>query len=451
MTASSGGPLSLARRLRLVFGLVWACSPAIAISMLVLAVAAGLSPTATAWMTRSILDGLVARPVGGPGHHLVPPGNGHLIVLAIILCVIGLGGAVMPNAQRYIESQLRRDMDVVMRDRTYRAINSFPGLSRFESPVFQDKIRMIQQSAQNGPSKLVSSGLSMTQAAITAVGFFITLYVINPVLSLIVIATSIPAIAVQIHMSRRRAAAEWLTSGAKRREFHYGQLLGDSRAAKEVRLFGLGDFLRDRMLSQTRAANKYKRSIDLRTLWIEGSLELLSAIVAGAGLIWTVKQALAGRMSVGDISMFIMAVVGAQRGVSTLVSGLADSYQQLIQLGHYEDVLSAGPDLPLAASPVRVPALREGIELRDVWSGEAAVPVLRPRTRCHLLGRRRHMADGARRPEGADGERLPGLHVLRADGAGEHRCWRPGPLGRSRARPRGLGARWRRHRAVPVA
>jgi ATP-binding cassette subfamily B protein len=350
-----------------VLGLVWACSPVIAISMFVLAVAAGLSPTATAWMTRDILDGLVARPAGGHSLRLASPGNGHLIMLAVILCVIGLAGAVMPNAQRYIESQLRRELDVVMRERTYGVINSFPGLSRFESPVFQDKIRMIQQSAQNVPARLISSGLSMTQSVITAVGFFGTLYVISPVLSAIVLATSIPAIAVQIDMSRRRAAAEWLTSGAKRKEFHFGQLLGDSRAAKEVRLFGLGGFLSDLMLSETRTANKRKRSIDRRTLWIEGSLELVAAIVSGAGLIWTVRQALAGRMSVGDISLFIMAVVGVQRGVSTMVSGLADSYQQLIQFGHYDDVISAGPDLPLAAAPSPLPPLREGIELRDVW------------------------------------------------------------------------------------
>jgi ATP-binding cassette, subfamily B, bacterial len=42
-------------------------------------------------------------------------------------------------------------------------------------------------------------------------------------------------------------------------------------------------------------------------------------------------------------------------------------YQSLLLFGHYVDVVSAGPDLPLATSPRQLPALREGIELRDVW------------------------------------------------------------------------------------
>lgn len=345
--------------------------------MMVLAVAAGLSPAVSAWLTRAILDDLVpqargaSRPgshaAGGPALALAQPGTGHLLVLAIGLGIAGLAAAVMPNAQRYIESQLRRELELLMRDRTYRVINSFPGLSRFESPAFHDKIKMIQQTSQNAPSLLVSSGLSMTQSAITAVGFFVTLFVISPALSVIVIVTSVPALIAQVFMSRQRAGVEWLTTPAKRREFLYGNLLSDGRAAKEVRLFGLGDFLRGRMLNETHSANRQRRAADLRTLRVEGSLEVLSAVVAGAGLIWAVRQAARGELSVGDVSMFIMAVAGAQRGVSTMVAGLADVYQQLIQIGHYEDVISAEPDLPLAACPAGLPALRGGIEFRDVW------------------------------------------------------------------------------------
>ncbi len=377
LAALARSSASLTRRVRLVLGLIWACSPAIAMSMTVLAIAAGLSPTVSAWLTRAILDDLVPPTTGTPrpGSHdagghalaLTQPSTGHILVLAIVLGAAGLAAAIMPNAQRYIESQLRRELDLVMRDRTYRAINAFPGLSRFESPAFQDKIRMIQQTSQNAPSLLVNSGLNMVQSAITAVGFFAALFVISQVLSIIVIVTSIPALIAQVFMSQRRAGVEWLTTPAKRRELHYGNLLSEGRAAKEVRLFGLGDFLRGRMLGETRSANRQRRAADVRTLRVQGSLEVLSAVVAGAGLIWAVRQAARGELSIGDVSLFVMAVVGAQRGVSTMVAGFADVYQQLIQIGHYEDVVSAEPDLPLAARPACLPALREGIELRDVW------------------------------------------------------------------------------------
>jgi ATP-binding cassette subfamily B protein len=65
--------------------------------------------------------------------------------------------------------------------------------------------------------------------------------------------------------------------------------------------------------------------------------------------------------------MFTMAVIGMQSAISNLVSRLADVYQGLLLFGHYTDVVSAGPDLLLAASPAELPALRRGIELKDVW------------------------------------------------------------------------------------
>jgi ATP-binding cassette, subfamily B, bacterial len=36
-------------------------------------------------------------------------------------------------------------------------------------------------------------------------------------------------------------------------------------------------------------------------------------------------------------------------------------------LGHYLDVLTAGPDLPIAPCPRELPRLRRGIQIRDVW------------------------------------------------------------------------------------
>jgi ATP-binding cassette subfamily B protein len=65
--------------------------------------------------------------------------------------------------------------------------------------------------------------------------------------------------------------------------------------------------------------------------------------------------------------MLVMAVVGVQGSLSMLISKLADVYQSLLVFGHYDDVTSAGPDLRLADEPRRLPPLRQGLEVRDVW------------------------------------------------------------------------------------
>jgi ATP-binding cassette subfamily B protein len=59
--------------------------------------------------------------------------------------------------------------------------------------------------------------------------------------------------------------------------------------------------------------------------------------------------------------------IGVQGSISGLITSLAQLAQSMLLFGHYYDVVSIGPDLPLAGRPRPLPALRQGIEVRDVW------------------------------------------------------------------------------------
>jgi ATP-binding cassette subfamily B protein len=338
--------------------------------MVLLAVSGGITPIAAAWLQRAVLNGLVpggmaaAHPRGGGMGH----GNmSHIVVLAGMLGGVGMVAAFTQYGRNYVQAEMRRGISMLTQDRMARALNSFPGMSRFESPEFADQIRLVQQISNDTATRLVSSGLQLGQSLITAIGLFGTVEVISPVLAAIVGATAVPAIVAQLSNSRKRAGLEWRKTPAVRRQMFYSQLMSDRAAAKEVRLFGLGGFLRGRMLHEMQSINAGQRSLDRRILWAEGSLAVLAAGVTAAGTVWVVHQAIAGKMSVGDVSLFAMAVVGVQGAISGVVSQIADVYRSLLMFGHYVDVVSAGPDLPLAEQPLPVPPLRHGIELRDVW------------------------------------------------------------------------------------
>jgi ATP-binding cassette subfamily B protein len=121
------------------------------------------------------------------------------------------------------------------------------------------------------------------------------------------------------------------------------------------------------MVRETVFINRSMRSADRRILGAESALQVLASVIGAAGLIWAVRQAATGKLAIGDVALFIAAAAGAQGGISSMVAQLGSVYQSLIVLGHFVDVVSAPPDLPVAASPRTAPALRGGIELRDVW------------------------------------------------------------------------------------
>jgi ATP-binding cassette subfamily B protein len=184
--------------------------------------------------------------------------------------------------------------------------------------------------------------------------------------------TAVPAVLAELSLSRRRAAMVAETGHAMRREMFYSSLLTSPPAAKELRLFGAGPFLWRRMAAEIRTINAAHRRIDRRDFAVEGGLALLGAVVSGALLLWAVRSAATGRLTVGDVALVVAAVGSVQGALASLVSEAVSVHQALLLFEHYLAVVDAEPDLPVGRPARPTPPLRKGIELRDVWFRYAA-------------------------------------------------------------------------------
>ncbi|MFC7585096.1 ABC transporter ATP-binding protein [Nonomuraea antimicrobica] len=344
------------RRVRVVAALAWKAHPVATAGSVVLGVLGGVAPVATAWLTKLVLDALA---LGEGTAALVPLGAG--------LAVAGLAVIVLPHVSAYAQAQLRRALRLLIYDRLFRAVNTHPGLSRFENPSFHDTLRLAYESSHNAPDRLVAGALAIGQALITLSGFVVTLFAVNPLMVAVILVAALPSVRIQLLLSRERAEVMWEITPAMRRQVFYGDLLTKPEAAKEVRLFGLGDHLRARMLGEVRGINRAERDVDRRTLRSQGVMALLGSVVAAGGLLWAVVSAASGQLTVGDVTVFVAAVAGVQAALTTIVTQWADAHNALLMFGHYTAVVEAEPDLPVPAAPTPLPALSGRIELRDVW------------------------------------------------------------------------------------
>ncbi|TDD11932.1 ABC transporter ATP-binding protein [Nonomuraea deserti] len=340
------------RALAAVTGLAWRSAPATVVFYVGATLAQAAVPISTTWFTKALLDALTTH-------------RGSVLGTALGLAASGLAAGVLPSLSTYANGALGRAVGLRATDRLFTATGRFVGLRYFEDPAFLDRLRLAQQSTTDCHG-LLGSAFDVGRAALTVAGFLGALALINPWMAVIVLASLVPALAAQLRLARQYTTMMWQTSPAQRREFFYGQLLTGAQAAKEVRLFGIGGFLRGRMLAERRGVNRAQRRLDMRRLATNGALELLAALVAGGGLVWAGMVAREGRISAGDVVMFIGAVAGTQLGLNTLVHMIAQMAQSLRMFGHYLDVTHTPPDLPVTAT-APLPALRRGIELRDVW------------------------------------------------------------------------------------
>ncbi|MFI0714974.1 ABC transporter ATP-binding protein [Streptomyces inhibens] len=346
----------LGDRVTTAWSLAAEAAPGTLVSFVLLTLATGALPVATALLTKLVLDHLVA------GASL-----GTLTGLGFCLAAVGVVAGAAPQVSQYLRSELDRRVGLLMQDRLFTAVDGFVGLERFENPRFLDRLRLAQQTAGSTPNETVSGALGIVRAGVTLTGFIGSLLLLSPVLTGLVLVAGVPVLLAEIALSRRRARMVWDIGPAERRELFYNDLLSSMEAAKEVRLFGIGGFLRGRMLAERRTSDAAKRAVDRREVRAQAGLGLLAALVSGCGLLWAVRTAQSGALSAGDVTMFVAAVAGVQSALATLAVEVARTHQALLMLDHYLEVTTAGPDLPLAAAPRPLPALSGGIELRDVW------------------------------------------------------------------------------------
>ncbi|MEU4549063.1 ABC transporter ATP-binding protein [Nonomuraea dietziae] len=349
---SAGGVRGLASAAAEAMSLTWRSAPGGVSGYVFVTLAEAAAPIATAWMTKSVIDRLAAP-------------EGEVAGLALGLAASGLAAAALPGIGRFLRVQTGRRARVVATDRLFAAAERQVGLRRFEDPVFLDRLRLAQEAA-GGTGDLVSGVCGSLNGGLSLVGFVASLLILSPAMTALVLLAAVPVLVAELLLSRRRAALQWETEQIHRREFFYSRLLTGVQAATEIRLFGIGAFLRARMMAERRVADTAESRMDRRELVTQGGLTALSAAVAGAGLWWAIVAARQGSISVGDVAMFIAAVGGVQAALNSLVSSVASTHQLLLTFSHYVAVIRTEPDLP-SVDEGTAPELRRGIELRDVW------------------------------------------------------------------------------------
>ncbi|GHJ43348.1 multidrug ABC transporter permease [Catellatospora sp. TT07R-123] len=308
---------------------------------------AGAGPVWLAWLTADLLDGAAVGSVAP--------------LAAVSVAAVGVVLAALPHLNQYLAAELDRSLSLTVQDGLFSALNRHTGLARLEDPSFQDTVQIAGSSGRLAPSRVVSGALGMAAAAVALFGFLGSLIALSPAVAAAVIAAAVPGLLLHLRLSRRYATTVTSVGHAERRRLFYARLMTTAESAKEVQLFGLGDFFRSRMLDELSAINTAERRIDRRRLAIQVFVGSLAAAVAGSGLVWLTRS---GSPTVGDLSVFLVAVAGVQAALGNGVQQVASTHQALLVFEHYATATApVGADQgTTAAAP-----LRRGIEIKDVW------------------------------------------------------------------------------------
>lgn len=349
---------------------------------------ASVLPIGLLWIAKLIIDSIV-RAVAT--HQAVAPGFWWLVAAEFALAVCGsFLGRTIDYFDALLADKYTRHVSIeVMKHAA--ALD----LATYEDPVFYDRLERARVQATDRLGMIQSIG-RLVQQVITAVSLSVSIVFFSPWLLLLLVLGVIPAFLGESHFAFLGYATNFRQTPI-RRQLDYLRVLGGSReAAKELKLFGLKDFLIERF---TRLSDQiYRENVGLaRRRLIAGTL--LSMIgTAGyySAYVFIVWRTIHGQLTIGELTFLSGAIVQASGNIQQIFSTLASIADQALFL---TDLLAFFQMRPtIVSKPNALPAPRpivRGFEFRNVsfrYPGNSRLVLdrlnfqLRPGERVALVG-----------------------------------------------------------------
>lgn len=239
-------------------------------------------------------------------------------------------------------------------------------LIAYEDPVFYDRLERARVQATDRLGMIQSIG-RLVQQVITTLSLSISIVYFSPWLLLVLIAGVIPAFLGESHFAFLGYAKNFRQTPV-RRQLDYLRILGGSKeAAKELKLFGLSEFITGRFAKLS--DDIYRENVALSRLRLLAGMffSVLGTLGYYAAYAWVIWRTLLGILSVGTLYFLAGAILQASNNIQQIfstLSGIADQalfLTDLLEFFQMEPTIRSKPD----ALPAPRPIVR-GFEFRNV-------------------------------------------------------------------------------------
>jgi ATP-binding cassette subfamily B protein len=287
------------------------------------------------------------------------------------VAVAGLLTATNPVLNSFGQSRLSRGIDACLQDLLFDAVSRLRGMERLEDPDFRNQLALAQASSGSSLIPATTGLFKLGQDVIRVASLGVSLWVLDPALTVLIFAAAVPELVAELWLSRARVNILSELTPAMRRRLFFRELVTDLRAAREIRLFGLAHHFRDLARDELGTIHRGQDRLDRRRLTIQLSLATATAVITAASVAYVVWQVTLGRLSVGELTLFAGTVATTQASLTSIALGTSMATESLLTIKYVLAVMQAsGESSPIVRDALAVreaPALLHGIELENVW------------------------------------------------------------------------------------
>jgi ATP-binding cassette, subfamily B, bacterial len=343
-----------------VLKLLWDSGPVAVSGELLARVLTALVPVATFWVAKVIIDLVVAK-VKDPSE----PFPASIWMWLAAEFSLACAGNILGRVVGYFDGRIADNFSAEVSLRIMRHAARLD-LASFEDPVFYDKLERARVQATDRINMLNAIG-NLIQQAVTLTSLAVALIWFSPLLFLFLVLCVVPSFLGESHFAFLGYSLAFQLTPL-RRELDYLRTLATSReSAKEVKVFGLAPWLRERFSDLTdtligKNVHMARRRLGWGTFFaVVGSLGYYGAYA------YVVIQAVEGRITIGYLQFLINTIAGCSAQIQSMFSNFSSIADQALFLTDLLEFFAVQPRIE--SHPHAIPAprpMQEGFEFRDV-------------------------------------------------------------------------------------
>ncbi|MGL5927246.1 ABC transporter ATP-binding protein [Chroococcidiopsis sp.] len=321
-------------------GLVWQTSRALTFVLAIVTVVAGLLPAAIAYVGKLIVDGVVlAHQSGLERDRLIT--LGYLGIEAILVALLAGSQRGLTISQSLLRVLLGQKVNLLILQKALTL-----DLIHFEDSEFYDKMTRARREASSRPLSLVSSTFSIVQNAISLVTYGGLLLQFSFWAVIVLLLSAVPAFIAETRFAGQAFRLFRWRAPETREQTYLETLIAREDFAKEVKLYQLGAMLLERYRSIFNRLYGEDRDLTLRRGVWGYLLSLLSTAAFYLAYAWIVVEAIAGRLSLGDMTMYLMVFRQGQTTFSSTLTSIGGMYEDNLYLSNLYEFLEQPIALP---------------------------------------------------------------------------------------------------------
>ncbi len=342
--------------------LVWVAARRWTLAWALLLLIQGLLPVVTVYLTRLLVDSLVAAIGAGGSWESVRP----VLVLAALMA----GGLLLTELLQHAIDWIRATQAELIQDHISALVHEKSiavDLAFYESPEYYDRLARARGEASSRPLALLESAGSLVQNSITILAMAAVLLPYGAWLPVVLLLSTLPALYVVLRFTWRSHQWWERTTADRRWTQYYDLMLTYGDVAAELRLFSLGTHFQ----LAYQGLRRRLRTEHLKLLK-DQSLARLNAgvatlLITGVAMAWMVWRAVQGLVTLGDLALFYQAFHQGQSLMRTLLGNAGQIYANSLFLGNLFEFLELEPHVVSPPQPVSAPsAMKGGIRFQQI-------------------------------------------------------------------------------------